>query len=89
MTPEEEKTLRQQVEYESAIALVYYAGKMVYDARCLIKSSKEFNEIRNKIMKIEFSIWDLKEDLMKDYDERYQSDMYELDDYGDDEDNID
>lgn len=85
MTPEEEKILRQQVEYESAISLVYYAGKMMYDARCLITSSKEFKEIRDKIMKIEFSIWDLKEDLMKDYDKRYQSDRYELDEgYEDD-----
>ena len=83
MTLEEKRVIRRQVEYESAINLLFHAKDIVYDARCLMTSSKEFEEIKNKIMKIEFGIYDLERELMKDYNERYQSDRYELDDEND------
>lgn len=83
MTLEEKRVMRRQVEYESAINLLCHAYDMVYDARCIMTSSNEFEGIRNKIMMIEFGISNLKKDLMKDYNERYDSDRYELGDEND------
>lgn len=83
MTLEEQRVMRRQVEYESAINLLFHAKDIVYDARCLMTSSKEFEEIKNRIMKVETDIWALENDLMKDYNERYKSDRYDLGDEDD------